>query len=312
MKKGNILFVSLICIAALTGNAFCAKVQDEMKEIKASIAAFAGEDIKTLAEEINQQDPNGIMEQVSAKLEKVKKEYPASAGEINNVFAAIKELSSRRSDRLDFLAQNYVTPLERDLSPALIALKNQNTGAFYATMSVIDVEIPTQRGYRSLSSILDFVNGYLPFEGSQIRDTDNLIDSLGAQPYQDALWLFGYLQKNEPDVKQTTGIIEEKFKCVLRHYNSQDFGSKVWAQNAEGCLEDFEYVLSTIKVLNPRLYGKVLGIMNRKYPATNGKKLSIAEMKDKVNESLRNYILADTGLVQDPHGILSSMDAYSK
>lgn len=310
MKKGNIFFVSLVCIAALAGNAFCAKAQDEMKEIKASIAAFAGEDIKPLAEEINKQDPNGIMEQVSTKLEKVKKEYPASAGEINNVFAAIKELSSRRSDRLDFLAQNYVTPLERDLSPALIALKNQNTGAFYATMNVIDVVYPTQRGNSSLSNVLEFVNGYLPSENSQIRDTDNLIDSLTAEPYSDALWLFGYLQKQESAL-QTASFVEENFKCVVGRYNSkEDFGSKVWAQNAEGCLEDFESILANIKVLNPSLYDKVIGIMNRKYLAITGKKLSIAEMKDKVNEKLKNYILADTGLVQDPRGILASMTAY--
>lgn len=314
MKKGNIFFVSLVCIATLAGNAFCAD-KGNNTELRINSIIVDQESMqnlnKVLNEEKNQQVVNSVLEQVSAKLAKVKKQYPASAGDIDRAFAAIQEIVSRGGGgRLDFLAQNYVTPLEGDLSPALIALKNQNTGAFYATMNIIDVVYPTQRGNSSLSNVLDFVNGYLPFDNSKIKDTDNLIDSLTANPYGDALWLFKYLEKNEPDVQRTTSMVEEKFKCILSRYNSKDFGSKFWAQNAEGCLEDFESILSTIKVLNPRLYGKVIGIMNRKYSAANGKMLSIAEMKDKVNATLKNYIVADTGLVQDPRGILDSMTAY--
>ena len=314
MKKTNIIFVSLVMVAAFAGNGFSATLKDNAKELKTDIIAFAKEDFEVMKNAlIQEQQQADVLEQVGAKLAKVKKQYPDSARAIDNVFSAIKEISTRSGGgRLDFLAQNYVTPLEGDLSPALISLKNQNTGAFYATMSIIDVVYPTQRGNSSLSNVLDFVNGYLPYEGSQIRDTDRLIESLSANPYGDALWLFSYLKRNESDVINTTSMIEENFKCVLSRYNSKDFGSKVWAQNAEGCLEDFESILATVKVLNPRLYGKVIGIMNRKYSAANGKKLSIAEMKNFVNEKLKNYIVADTGLIQDPNGILESMDAYTK
>ena len=313
MKKGNIFFVSLVCIAALAGNAFCAD-RDNNTELNINSIIVDQESMqnlnKVLNEEKNQQVANSVLEQVAVKLAKVKKQYPDSARAIDNVFNAIKEISTRSGGgRLDFLAQNYVTPLEGDLSPALISLKNQNTGAFYATMSIIDVVYPTQRGNSSLSNVLDFVNGYLPFESSQIKDIDYLIDSLTAESYSDALWLFGYLKKQDPAV-QSAALVEENFKCVVGRYNSNDFGSKVWAQNIEGCLEDFESMLANIKVLNPKLYDKVFGIMNRKYLASNGKKLSIAEMKDFVNEKLKNYILADTGLVQDPRGILASMTAY--
>jgi len=313
MKKGNIFFVSLVCIAALAGNAFCAD-KNNNTESKINSIIVDQEEMqnlnKVLNEEKNQQVSNSVLEQVSAKLAKVKKQYPASAGDIDRAFAAIQEIVSRGGGgRLDFLAQNYVTPLEGDLSPALVSLKNQNTGAFYATMNIIDVVYPTQRGNSSLSNVLDFVNGYLPFDNSKIKDTDNLIDSLTAEPYSDALWLFGYFQKQEPTL-QTPSIIEKNFKCVVSRYNSKDFGSKVWAQNAEGCLEDFENILATIKILKPSLYDKVIGIMNRKYLASNGKRLSIAEMKNLVNATLKNYIVADTGLVQDPRGILDSMTAY--
>ena len=305
MKKGNILFVSLVMIAALAGNGFCAKVQDNVKGLNLTVATFAQEDIDALSTAlVLEQQQSEVLEQVGAKLAKVKEQYPESANNIARVFDAVSEIIDRmnRGGTPEFLAQNLITPLEGYLSPALVSLQKKDTGAFYATMSIIDVLYPVRQGQYSLSQIVDIPDSYMP-EASRIRDTDYLIDSLEANSYNDALWLFSYLGKKEPNYKQTISIIEERFKCVLSHYNSQDFGSKVWAQNVEGCLEDFESMLTTINALNPRLYGKVIGIMNRKYLASNGKKLSIAEMKDFV-------ILADTGLVQDPRGILDSMTAY--
>lgn len=311
MKKGNVVFVSFICVVALAGNAFCAKTQNNTKELKTNIAAYVQEGSKALNSILSQeQEQAEVLAQVEAKLAKVEKQYPESAKTIDAVFSAIKELIGRGGTTPEFLAQNYITPLEADLSPALVSLQKQNTGAFYATMSIIDVVYPTQRGNASLSDIIDFVDGYIPFEGSRVRDTDYLIYSLTADPYKDALWLFDYLEKKEPEVKNTTEYVRQKFNCVINNYNGEYFGSKVWAQKTEGCLEDFESDLATVKVLNPRLYGKLVGIVNRKYNTKN-RVSSIALMVKTVDETLKNYIVADTGLVQDPRGILESLNAYA-
>ncbi len=314
MNKKNIFFVSLIFIGVLAGNAFCAKVQDNFKELKTNIASFAKEDVKVLGGVLQQEQQQAeVLDQVGAKLAKVKQQYPDSTKTIDAVFSAIKDLIARRGPTPEFYAQNLITPLERDLSPALINLRNQNTGAFYATMSVIDVVYSTQRGNASLSDIIDFVDGYLPFEGSRVKDTDYLIYSLTADSYNDAMTMFKYLKKTEPEYTNTIKYVEGYFQLSYKGYKMGNDSDRVnndlsWAEDASSPFWDLEYILSIQKTLNPRLYGKLTAIINRKYSTQTGT-VSIAEMVTRINKVLK---MNNKKLIPDPSGILASLDAYGK
>lgn len=310
MNKKNIFFVSLMCIAALAGNGFCAKVQDNFKELKTNIAAFAKEDVKALGDVLRQeQQQSEVLDQVGAKLAKVKQQYPDSTKTIDAVFFAIKDLISRRGATPEFYAQNLITPLERDLSPALIDLRNQNSGAFYATMSVIDVKYPTQHGAQSISYLLDFVNGYLPSASSEIRDTDNLLDSLQADSYKDALIMLKYLQKQNPAGASTVKGVVEQFTWLISAFGGSKSNESFYGQNLEGALENLESNLRNIKSKDKVLFNSITGVINRKYTTKNGTS-SIKGMVGEVDCIFQN--LPPSAWVQDPEKILVSLDAYEK
>lgn len=312
MKKINIFFVSLISIAVLAGNAFCAKEQNNIQDLKLKIASFAKEDIISLTTVLSQEKKHtDTIEQIRIKLERVKKQYPDSARTIDKVFNAIRDIMDVKASLPEVKGQSYITPLSDYLLPALRELRTQNSGVFYATMSVIDIKYPISGLSESLFEIIDFTNWNTP-ESVSVVDPDDFASALKADSKKDALWMFEYLMKKEPEVKNTTEIVMQRFKCVVSNYNKENFVSKDWAQTAEGCLEDLASLLATVNTLNPRLYGKVMGIMNRKYPAINGYNYSISEFKDFVNEKVRFCILDDSGLVFDEYGILDKLNAYEK
>lgn len=312
MKKGNILFVSLICVASLAGSAFCADAQN--KKIEKDILVNANESVKSLSkvlsQEKNQQDLADSLGQVGAKLNKVKHQYTAVAGDIEGIFSTIKEIASRANQggRSDFVAQNLITPFERDLSPALITLKSKNTAAFYATMNIIDTKYNTRYGSVSLSFLLNEVNGYMP-QASAIKDKDGLINSLNAEPYQDAIKMLNYLQKNETANSQIVQSVRKDFEDVIGMYGAKADNESFWGQNLENSLETFEKNLRNLKASNKKLFESIVGIINRQYTTENGT-ASIADMVLEVNSIFGN--LPKSAQVKDPQEILISMDAYTK
>jgi|GEM_PF-2014734 hypothetical protein len=318
MKKTNILFVSLVMVAALAGNAFCTKVQDNAKELKNSILFLAEEDSKilktALSEENNKKNHNAVdpsFERIILKLAKVKRTFPNSAGSISAILGDIKEIISRLEigGTGEFVSQNLLTPVE-SLSTHLVSLRKQDIVAFNATVGVIDTKYNVEGDSYSIYNFYEKTDRFLP-SLVEIRDTDGLIRAMQADALSDVSNRLTQLQKEYPSQKHI-GLVKEKIQYfafniekLLTYKNKED------AQNFEGNLEDLESVLRELRETYSHLFDIVSSIINREYNTKTKSSYSISTMVFKVNEIFSNAGLPSTAEVYDPERILISMDAYS-
>ncbi len=312
MKKTNIFFVSLVMIAALAGNGFCAKVQDNIKELKTSVLAFAQEDIKALQDVLIEKhnvqfDP--AFERLTLKVEKLKQAFPKSAGNISAVFEEIKHIliTANSSGEKYLIAEGFFRNFE-DLSTALVNLRNQDFIAFNATVGVLDVKYNSRLGFLSIDGYYGWAWNYWP-QGSldvEVTNKDGLVLAMEANPLKDVLNRLTKLQETE----KVSDNIKNTLSYIVSLYSANNFGSRDWSYSIESAFESLESDLSKLKQSNENLYKKVVSIINREYNTAKGS-VSIAQMFERSNQEVGCYVFADTGLIQDPQGILKSMDAYA-
>ena len=316
MKKTNIIIVSLVFVAALAGNAFCAKVQDNIKELKTGVlASFADEDLKAINEVLTEKEQGQVdpsFERIILKLAKVKRAFPNSAGSISAILEDIRDIMSRIEfgGTGEFMSQNLITPVEK-LSSDLAKLKNQDIIAFNATRGVIDTKYNVKGKSYSISDFYDEADRFLPGM-VQIRDIGGLVYSMKANALDDVSNRLSELKKEYPAAQKDIAFVTDNVTyMVLGLDKVLTYKSVFDAQNFENTLENLESILSSLKESNPHVYDIVYSIINREYNTKTKGSYSISTIVFKVNEIFKDAGLPSTTAVYDPKKILISMDAYS-